>query len=100
MASSLPTPGVAVAEPIALPERLTITEASATLARLAPQLQAATVPVIDAAPLHELDTAALAVLLACQRQAHARGLTLAVTGAPPKLEQLARLYGVEALLGF
>jgi phospholipid transport system transporter-binding protein len=46
-----------------------------------------------------LDSAAVALLLDCQRQALARGKTLRVTGAPAKLGQLARLYGVEALLG-
>ena len=84
---------------ITLPERLTMGEASATLARLAPQLAAAAEPVLDAAPLKLLDTAALAVLLACQRQALGQGRTLRVTGAPPKLRQLAQLYGVDSLLG-
>jgi phospholipid transport system transporter-binding protein len=41
----------------------------------------------------------VALLLDCQRQAHARGKTLRVTGAPPKLGQLAGLYGVQSLLG-
>jgi phospholipid transport system transporter-binding protein len=85
--------------PISLPERVTMAEASATLLRLQPLLAAADEPVIDASALQDLDTAAVAVLLDCQRQAHARGKTLRVTGAPAKLGQLARLYGVEALLG-
>jgi phospholipid transport system transporter-binding protein len=84
---------------VALPERVTMSEARATLAQLEPLLAAATPPVIDASPLRELDSAAVALLLQCQRQAHARGLTLQVTGAPAKLSQLARLYGVDALLG-
>ena len=41
----------------------------------------------------------LALLLACQREAQARGKQLRVTGAPPKLSQLAQLYGVAELLG-
>lgn len=85
--------------PISLPERVTMAEASATLLRLQPLLAAADEPVIDASMLRDLDSAAVAVLLDCQRQAHARGKTLRVTGAPAKLGQLARLYGVEALLG-
>ena len=85
--------------PIALPERVTMTEARATLAQLQPLLQAADAPVIDASSLHELDSAAVALLLECQRQAVARGLPLRVTGAPPKLSQLAKLYGVAELLG-
>ena len=89
----------AAALAVPLPERLTISEASATLARLAPQLLAASAPVVDASALRELDTSALAVLLACQRQAAAQGRPLRVTGAPPKLRQLAQLYGVDSLLG-
>jgi phospholipid transport system transporter-binding protein len=85
--------------PIALPERLTMSEARATLARLEPLLAAAAEPVIDASALIELDTAAVALLLDCQRQAHARGRVLRVTGAPAKLSQLAQLYGVDVLLG-
>ena len=85
--------------PISLPERVTMAEASATLLRLQPLLAAADEPVIDASMLRDLDSAAVAVLLDCQRRAHARGKTLRVTGAPAKLGQLARLYGVEALLG-
>jgi len=84
---------------VALPERLTMGEGRATLAQVQAALQVAQVPVIDASALRELDTAAVALLLDCQRQAHARGLSLQVVGAPPKLAQLARLYGVDALLG-
>jgi ABC-type transporter Mla MlaB component len=104
---------------IALPERLTISEASATLAQLAAQLavqlavqpagplagasadsaQGADAAVLDASALQQLDTSALAVLLACQRQAAALGRPLRVVGAPAKLLQLAQLYGVESLLG-
>lgn len=84
---------------IALPERVTMSEARVTLERLRPLLAAADEPVIDASALHELDSAAVAVLLDCQRQAHARGKSLRVTGAPPKLSQLAELYGVAPLLG-
>lgn len=84
---------------IALPERVTMAEARATLARLQPLLAAVDEPVIDASALQDLDSAAVALLLDCQRQAHARGKTLRVTGAPAKLGQLARLYGVGELLG-
>ena len=84
---------------IALPARITMAEARATLALLRPQLQAADNPVIDASGLAALDTAALALLLDCQRQAQARGKQLQVVGAPAKLGQLATLYGVGELLG-
>ena len=84
---------------IALPQRLTMGEAATELTRLQPLLQAADEPVLDASALQELDTAAIALLLACQRQAAAAGRTLRLSKPPPKLGQLARLYGVEALLG-
>lgn len=84
---------------LALPQRLTMAEARATLAALQPQLDAADAPVVDASALQVLDTAAVAVLLDCRRQALARGRSFTVTGAPPKLGQLATLYGVAGLLG-
>jgi phospholipid transport system transporter-binding protein len=53
---------------------------------------------VDASALTEFDTSAVALLLHAQREAHARGTVLRVVGAPPKLRELARLYGVEELL--
>ncbi len=91
---------LAPAAVIALPATVTMNDAGATRAALAVQLAGADMPVIDASGLQVLDTAALAVLLDCRRQALARGVTLQITGAPPKLQQLAQLYGVESLLGF
>lgn len=89
-----------MAEPalIALPASLTLADARATLARLGPLLAAADAPVLDASALQQLDSSAVALLLECRRQAAARGRTLRVTGAPPKLAQLAQLYGVAELL--
>ena len=84
---------------IALPARVTMNDARATLAQLQPLLQAADAPVVDASALVDLDTAAIALLLDCPRQAQARGKRLQGVGAPAKLGQLARLYGVEELLG-
>ena len=83
---------------IALPARITMSDARATLAQLQPLLLAADAPVIDASALADLDTAAIAVLLDCRRQAQAAGKTLQVVGAPVKLAQLATLYGVADLL--
>ena len=83
---------------IALPARITMNDARATLAQLQPLLLAADAPVIDASALADLDTAAIAVLLDCRRQAQAAGKTLQVVGAPAKLAQLATLYGVADLL--
>jgi phospholipid transport system transporter-binding protein len=53
---------------------------------------------IDASGLQQFDSAALAVLLECQRQALAWGKGFAVRNAPRKLTELARLYGVDAFL--
>jgi phospholipid transport system transporter-binding protein len=54
--------------------------------------------IADASALHEFDSSALAVLLACRRQALANGRTFSVRGLPERLRHLAGLYGVEALL--
>jgi phospholipid transport system transporter-binding protein len=77
---------------IALPAVLTLAEASATLTGLLDAIAAA-----DAAPV--LDSSAIAVLLQCRRAALAQGKALTIVGSPPKLEQLAHLYGVEELVG-
>lgn len=55
--------------------------------------------VVDASPLVDFDSAALAVLLQLRRQADAAGRGFELRGAPPKLVQLAQLYGVAGLLG-
>lgn len=95
---STPSP-VAGAAAIRLPATLTMPTAQAALAALSAQLaQAGPVAEVDASAVLELDTAALAVLLEASRQARARGQALRLTGAPPKLAQLATLYGVDDLL--
>ncbi|MEK8024698.1 STAS domain-containing protein [Pseudaquabacterium rugosum] len=84
----------------ALPERLTMAEARATLARLQPVFDGAQGDLaLDATALRELDSAALAVLLHGQRTLQARGHRLQLVGAPGKLGELARMYGVAPLLG-
>lgn len=88
-----------LASVLALPAVLTMAEARATLARIEQALQTDATAVIDASGLQTLDSAAIAVLLQCRRQATASGQSIQITGAPDKLVQLARLYGVEALLG-
>jgi phospholipid transport system transporter-binding protein len=55
--------------------------------------------VVDASPLVDFDSAALAVLLQLRRQADAAGRGFELRDAPSKLVQLAQLYGVAALLG-
>jgi phospholipid transport system transporter-binding protein len=84
-----------------LPEGLTVREAGATLRMLAQALhrEGSAGPVeIDASPLARFDSAALAVLLECRRQAQSFGRAFELRHAPDKLVALARLYGVEDLL--
>ena len=54
--------------------------------------------VLDASALSQFDSSALAVMLACRRDALAAGKTFAVQSLPPKLAQLASLYGVAELI--
>ncbi len=86
---------------IALPESLTMQQASAVMAALQRLLRDAPGPQVslDAAGLRELDTAAIAVLLQCRRQMQERGLAFSVSGVPPKLAALMSLYGVADLFG-
>jgi len=85
-----------------LPASLTLRDAAAAVDALRRDCEAtAGEPVwrIDAAPLDQLDTSAIAVLLECQRIAAARKRTVELVGASRRLIDLARLYGVEALIG-
>ncbi len=54
--------------------------------------------VVDAAALKEFDSSALALLLACRREALAAGKTFSVRGLSARLEQLAGLYGISELI--
>ena len=54
--------------------------------------------VLDARALTQFDSSALAVMLACRRDAIAAGKKFAVFGLPAKLGQLAGLYGVAELI--
>ena len=54
--------------------------------------------VADASALQQFDSSALAVLLDCRREAFALGKTFAVAGLPPRLRELAGVYGVAELL--
>jgi phospholipid transport system transporter-binding protein len=79
-----------------LPPTLTLADAAALGAALPADGSASA---IDASALREFDTAALALLLQAKRLAQAAGRGFEVSGAPPKLQQLAQLYGVYELLG-
>jgi len=54
---------------------------------------------IDLSAVAEVDTAAVALLLEWQRQAQARGARLELAAVPDDVASLARLYGVDGLLG-
>jgi len=83
-----------------LPATITLRESRDTLRLLSQALQGEKdgAVVIDASPLRQFDTSALAVLLECQRLALAWGKTFCVKQAPDKLSALAKLYGVDSLL--
>lgn len=83
-----------------LPATITSREARDTLRLLAQALEREpeSTVVVDAGNLQRFDSAALAVLLECQRIAQASGKRFAVRHAPPKLTALAHLYGVDVLM--
>lgn len=83
-----------------LPAELTHDQAAACCRMLAQGLraQADAAVVADAGGLSRFDSSALAVLLECRREALALGKTLSVSRMPPRLRELATLYGVSELL--
>jgi phospholipid transport system transporter-binding protein len=84
---------------ITLPADTTIDQAAALAAQLPAQVRAGSgVLRIDASALQASDSATIALLLEARRQAEAAGRGFEVAGAPAKLVDLARLYGVDALL--
>ena len=83
-----------------LPSVLTHREARASLAGLVGAMSndvSATV-VVDASALTRFDSSALAVLLACRREALVRGSWFSVCGAPVRLQRLSGLYGLKDVL--
>ena len=79
-----------------LPASATLSEVTALLGQLD---QAGDAPeAIDAAALQNFDTGTIALLLEAHRRAKARGASFSVKNAPPRLRELARIYGVEELL--
>jgi phospholipid transport system transporter-binding protein len=53
----------------------------------------------DLSAVTQVDSAAVALLLAWKREAQARNAELKVINVPPALVNLANLYGVDTLLG-
>lgn len=89
------------ATPLTLPAALTLRDARTALASLGPAIEASSdsAIVIDAGALAQIDSASLAVLLQCRRLAEGRQRGFEVRNTPPKLVELAKLYGVAELLG-
>ncbi len=85
---------------LVLPAEVTQSQAETCLALLRTAARASREGeiVIDAAPLERFDSSALAVLLECRRDCLADGKRFAVAGMPPRLAELAALYGVANLL--
>jgi phospholipid transport system transporter-binding protein len=86
---------------LVLPETITLAQASDTLGMLERAMRADDSPVLrlDASALKSFDTSAVAVLLECRRLAQAWGKGFELNGAPPKLGELAQLYGVDPQIG-
>lgn len=55
---------------------------------------------VDASALEGFDSSVVALLLHARREAQRRGAPFSLSGAPAKLRELARLYGVDELLPF
>lgn len=82
-----------------LPEALTQTTAKVRLAELVGALATESAGVVvDASRLDQFDSTALAVLLGLRREALKLGKTFAIQAMPERLGDLARLYGIDALL--
>lgn len=83
-----------------LPAVLMHPEASACRVQLVQAMSATQdrVVLLDASDLQEFDSSALAVLLACRREAQRLGRSLQVDGLSERLRELATLYGVLELL--
>ena len=80
-------------------------EGALTFENAEPVLEAArTLPlptrgVVDLSGLAHADSAAIAVMLALKRHAQGQGATLAFASIPATVVSLARVYGVDTLVG-
>lgn len=85
---------------LVLPQSLVQQSALDCLTKLGSALRAETGPVVvvDAAPLKQFDSTALAVLLELRRRVNAAQLSFVVQAMPTRLGDLARLYGIDVLL--
>ena len=86
---------------LTLPEAVRLGNAEQVLSSLTKGLQGQPSKAkvqLDASALHDFDSTVLAVVLECKRRAQALGHDMVLKGAPTKLEELARVYGLTALL--
>ena len=85
-----------------LPATATLENAAALAAGLSAEIakvaEGSGVLTVDASALTAYDSSTIALLLQARRVAEAAGRGFTVTGAPPQLVELARLYGVDGLL--
>lgn len=81
-----------------IPAPITMANASASLDALVRAIDGGESEVALDALAHS-DSSAVAVLLVGLRRAHAAGRTIRFSAAPPSVRSLARLYGVDTLLG-
>lgn len=85
-----------------LPERITLREARGVLETLGAELSAqpggSAAVEVDASALAQFDSSALGVLVGLHRRAAAAGRSCRLIGMPPRLAELARLYGVSELV--
>jgi phospholipid transport system transporter-binding protein len=85
---------------LVLPAELTHEQAPACGRMLAQAMHADPSPAVvaDAGALTRFDSSAIAVLLDARREALALGKSFAVAHMPPRLRELASVYGVAGLL--
>jgi phospholipid transport system transporter-binding protein len=85
---------------LVLPADLRHSNAAACLAQLQSQIRSSPQSEVEiqAGQLTDFDSAALAVLLGCRREAESLSKTLLFKQFPEKLLELAKLYGVSELL--
>ena len=85
---------------LTFPATLTHADASACVAHWVSQLPVGQGQVVrlDGSGLQRFDSSALSAVLALRRHLAGQGQTLAFDGLPPRLTELATLYGVDALL--
>jgi len=84
---------------LVLPAQLTHEQAPACARMLVQALRGEPQQVVaDASALQAFDSSALSVLLECRREAMAQGKQFSVLHLPPRLRELAGVYGVGELL--